>query len=851
MPVQSVTADPICCTGFEHGVFTCQTPSDANITIQSTTKRTGTYALKINAQSGTNSSFSLATGATGTWSQNFFRGYLYIATLPGSTRAIYNFSTTVVGSTTAPSLRLRSTGILEFYNGTSAFGVGSQVLSTGTWYRIAVGGNTWDDTVSLRIDGVTDIDWCAPGGGLALGSGGYVGALDTVASAFEIYWDDIRCDGMDWPGPGRGARIALTGAGSLTAGTFTIGGSSPAATKWQSINEMPTDDATTFVITGTTNNARETYTLASLPADCVEVRAVQYVWRHRRSGASSGTTAPTLYYTGLTGDLGVASSTASFSWQGCVSRGSQFPVGGLWTKDRFQNVEIGIVNRSTNSSDVSTLGIEIDYDDTVGALPSIRRQYITGYEAGDLTSDGSQVVGTVSAATNVARTGTYSLRVNPAGSTASYVRSNQNFIYDSTGLEYFFHFYVYVTTRPSAGNTMRLCSATSVGTHEMGARMDSAGKVQLDDKNGVIGSLSSAVIPLTTWTRIDVRLKASSTSTASNGIGEIKINGTTATSSTAMNCSDTIWLECNIGTTLAPGTGGCDVNFDDVVVDSTAWVAAADDVRVVDLVPTANGSFQDAGGGVSGVANKWDALDETPANDDTDYITTGTVSAVYDSYVMSDLPGNAGAVRSAATVIRHKRDGATNGSLACGVTLGTKGDNNQAGAFSTGSSYAWHRDVSQTTQSIGAWTVSAANSIEFMIQNGSANKSRISNARLAVEYALTTDVTISLPLSTMTLQAFAPSVPAPTLALPLATMTMQAYAPSIRFDYAIAIPKASMTLQGFDMTSSFILIPFNWFTAGMFVNHPYHVLPIASPPYDTDEFEDHAFSTRMFTKDDL
>ncbi len=737
MTQQTVNAARIWVSGAEHNDFGRNSPSDGNITIGTTHVRTGTYAYRINAASATNSSWTLNNNDTKTnVFSAFLRFYVYITTLPASTRSWWSYAPGALGVTN-PALRLRSTGVLEFHDGTTLIAAGSQALVTGQFYRIEIGVNNTDDLVSLRINGQTDIDWTATTGTLAAFGSTAIGALDTVAATFDMWIDDIAIDRVSWCGPGKVKRLAITGAGSATEAGFTIGGSSPAATKYQSINELVSDDGVTFVKTDTTSGHFELYALDDIPGDCVQARGIQYRMRFKRDGATNGSVNVATKLYNRTNDIGAITSTSVYQtaeWNDTQAANlHSTPVGGQWTNARVNGLEIGIKTNSANATDVSLLAAELDYDDPAYSLVSIQRLFADGWESGDAAAAGT-VTGTAAAATNAVRSGTYSLRVNPAGSTASHVRTDVTA--DGQRREGFISCYIYVNARPTSTSKMRLFQFTSTTSLNGAVLMDSAGKIQVEDRSGAVGSLSGSAIPLTTWTRLDFRIVCSATTSSNDGILDVMVNGVSYSSSTTANSNNASYTHANFGTTLAPGTGGCDVNYDDCIIDSTNWVDPVDNIIVIDLLPTAAGALSGSAFTAQGQSNQWDCLDETPTNGDTDYVTTGTTTTT-GSYVTSNLPGTAGAVRSVTAVASVKRDGASNGVLNAVIRTNSHTADPPSAVSST-SAYVWQRSPYSASNYDGAWTASLVNGSEVAIRNANANVSRCSNLRMTVEYVVET-----------------------------------------------------------------------------------------------------------------
>lgn len=210
--------------GFETGAFLSEwgTSSGAgtNISFDTSTVRTGTYALKVAA----------ASGASGAISPQVAQGhrrrvYLRVTARPASTPR------QVMGS----GLRLRSDGKIEVYNSSLILhGTSTTALTDTTkWYRIeydslpAANG----DPV-LRIDGVDEV---LQSGGATFFSLSF-GTNDTVADTYTAYFDDYASDDTDWPGDGA---VSLLVPISDSSRVDWTGGGGGTTNLWEAVNNIP------------------------------------------------------------------------------------------------------------------------------------------------------------------------------------------------------------------------------------------------------------------------------------------------------------------------------------------------------------------------------------------------------------------------------------------------------------------------------------------------------------------------------------------------------------------------------------------------------------------------------------
>jgi hypothetical protein len=193
-------------SGFEAGNREELGPVGTGFTIQTTTKRTGAYALKLNpvttglgyVQINSPGADGSLTGGFGTDCRVQF--YLYVAALPtANSEPLCGFSTASVFTLYCG---LRSDGKLELFGPTYAtsLGVSTTVLSVDTWYLIDLKktytGADWD--YELRIfDAATGTGGSEVSGNTDTLSGTSVGNIglgkceNKNGKGYEIYIDDL------------------------------------------------------------------------------------------------------------------------------------------------------------------------------------------------------------------------------------------------------------------------------------------------------------------------------------------------------------------------------------------------------------------------------------------------------------------------------------------------------------------------------------------------------------------------------------------------------------------------------------------------------------------------------------
>ncbi len=256
-------------TGFEENDFitTMWTviESPGSPTIQTTTKRSGTYAMRTNQTTGiithVRRSFSAADTA-GTYSAEFC---FYIVdlpdTLPVSIWIWGNGNSSVNGSgpvhiklITGPKLRITNTLTATDTDGTTT-------LSLNTWYctsQKVVLGDSPNGSIELRLNGAVEAthsstDTLDGANGISriyLGAGSL---NDTAPANFDIFFDDVRVNDetgtfqTDYPTVG--SKIAGIFPSSDNTVTWTRNGAGCTGTSnADCVNDVPgtPDDATTY-----------------------------------------------------------------------------------------------------------------------------------------------------------------------------------------------------------------------------------------------------------------------------------------------------------------------------------------------------------------------------------------------------------------------------------------------------------------------------------------------------------------------------------------------------------------------------------------------------------------------------
>ncbi len=213
--------------------------------IQSSVKRTGTYAFQSNP-TGSNAGIASFPGintTTGvTANQNlgtttWFRGYFRADLLPASgSDSILFFTSSSTGLKN--SLRINSTGNIIVTNEVSTVVLtSSATVSTGNWYKIDFqSGMANPSPYALYMDDVLQGSGTMNQGGTFNGFLflGRSSGLAPSGNAVNFYWDDILIDDANRSGGGGGVILLPDAAGSVNDYTAGTG-----ASNYTQINQVP------------------------------------------------------------------------------------------------------------------------------------------------------------------------------------------------------------------------------------------------------------------------------------------------------------------------------------------------------------------------------------------------------------------------------------------------------------------------------------------------------------------------------------------------------------------------------------------------------------------------------------
>ncbi len=244
------------------------------------------------------------------------------------------------------------------------------------------------------------------------------------------------------------------------------------------------------------------------------------------------------------------------------------------------------------------------------------------------------------------------------------------------------------------------------GTQQVHLKFNTNGSLAVLRGATTLGTSSPGVVPSPTAQHNYIEMKA--TINGSTGSAEVCVNEVTVLTITGANTQASANAYANqliLFTSLITNH----LYIDDVYLCDTSGSTNntfLGDVRIECIRPSGAGSLTDF---APSAGSNYQCVDETTVNDETDYVSSSTVSHA-DLYAFGDLSSSVGSVLAVAmNTVDRKDDSGTRTHahliLVSGVMVsGT--------AFSPTTSYTNHQTVFESVPAGGAWSIGAVNSAE-------------------------------------------------------------------------------------------------------------------------------------------
>lgn len=354
--------------------------------VNNTQVHAGSFSAEVSTAGAATEYFELTTATMGVGNIWTFRTYIYITDAPDTDTWILGGCDT--GSVNAGfGVRLNTDRTLNLVSDCptpSVRGSTSSAVPLNEWHYIELQGD-WDtDACDARLDGASFAAAPTCTGDIALNRFRVgVGINGTTVANTTVYFDDVAWNNDDgsaqtsWPGAGYIVHLRPNADGDADVATTSAAGCTNSEARWDCIDEVTPDDATTqFYMTGTTSlvdvgiddptvpDSNDTVTLVGVGARIRTFNTCSATtgagnYRNRIKSQASGTTA--------TGSL-LTVNSSTFLTNGpapAIYNLVQYTdpqAGGAWTAALLTTSQIGIATTDGNPDTcVTTLWAAVEY----------------------------------------------------------------------------------------------------------------------------------------------------------------------------------------------------------------------------------------------------------------------------------------------------------------------------------------------------------------------------------------------------------------------------------------------------------------------------------------------------------
>lgn len=357
-------------TGLETGDSGELTSLSGTSSIQSTTKRTGTYALRTNPTTTNvgHGVFDLRLG-TAALATSWWRFYFQYATKPAANSEPC-FQCLTSGSGLKFEVRMDSAGHLLAYDAAvGLLGTGTTVLSASTWYRIEVkvGSSATVGAWEIKIDGTSELSGSSNTNATAGSLGHFGKPSNRNGQTVDFFYDDIVVDDTAYLGAGEVRTLTVDSAGSTSQWTAGTGAT------FAEVDDFPGDDATTYLQSTAQNDVHLLGLTSSASASISGViNAVKGGAKTQRAAASNGSATLRLRSGGSNADGTATTTLSGFNWRSYHVRSTDPSTSSAWTTSGLDSLEVGVLDSSaTQRSRVTSLAVFVDFRPVVAYTLSL------------------------------------------------------------------------------------------------------------------------------------------------------------------------------------------------------------------------------------------------------------------------------------------------------------------------------------------------------------------------------------------------------------------------------------------------------------------------------------------------
>lgn len=358
-------------TGFENGTserFQDGTGSGTR-SVQSTTKKTGTYSLRVNPTTSGTGALAIgcpsATGDIATFcsvADAYIEFYYRVDTMPAS-GYVWFAKPLNTGSGAMLHLRQNSDGTIAVADsGNTLKATGSTVLSTGTWYRIGINTKPGGAAAyTLKINGTTEVSGTANQGGSNFGLMQLGKLGDTGANTVDFYYDDYVLNDTAFLGDLIVKTALVDGTGVRQTYGFLSGTNS---SNHLEVDEIPSDADTTYVASTGAGVANFTVQDASTAGISGNIKAVVvYAERKEPSAVTSSAVIGLDSNSVRTATTAEDLSTSYLTRQLILNTDPNTST--AWTESGFNAIEIYHKQDNAVGSRVTNINAQVVYEEVL------------------------------------------------------------------------------------------------------------------------------------------------------------------------------------------------------------------------------------------------------------------------------------------------------------------------------------------------------------------------------------------------------------------------------------------------------------------------------------------------------
>ena len=348
--------------GLETGDSSEAISTAGTFSVQTSTVRTGTYALRVNPTTTGTGSYGVTgplrtTGAIGNNLTNvsatstFARFYFRYATKPAANYEEIAMLTISGGANQRMGLVLNSSGTISMYGNSTSTEIlaGTTVLAANTWYRIEFDMRTGTTpSFLMKLNGATELSTSS----VSLGAGN-LGVLrlgknfNSNGQTVDFFYDDIAVTDTDFPADGAVKMLVPNASGTYQTWT----NSTSTCSHWSCVDEVPPTTTDYMLSTGVVGDA-ETEAMQDTATVGITgtVNAVKSYANQIRNGAISGSIKLRMRSGATDSDTGSALASGSSVSEMERLYNTDPNTSAAWTLSGVDSVEVGLVENATNTT---------------------------------------------------------------------------------------------------------------------------------------------------------------------------------------------------------------------------------------------------------------------------------------------------------------------------------------------------------------------------------------------------------------------------------------------------------------------------------------------------------------------